>query len=160
MKKFKVVSSVGEGKEFFNNVDFELKFDSEEIGAECFCLGNKFTITQNGKIFVLVNSDWVLTIQDITPEELPEVPSLIVNKNIEVYLETKEIEVKVKCTYSELYNFLLLEWRNINEVSPIQFPLELRENGNLLLKDSWNIKGFDLISEGSFERQNSQLRSI
>lgn len=161
-RKFKVISSIGEGKEFFTNMEFDYVIENDELGTEVNCLGGKFKITQNGKIFVLVNQDWVLTIQDISPAKVEENPKLIINENVEIYVDNREIHVSQKCTYQELFDFLDIEWRLLNSIPGVSvpFPLEMRENNNLLLKANWNLIGFENISEGSFERHSFDGRSI
>jgi hypothetical protein len=159
--KFRVASSIGEGKEVFNGVVFDYVIEPT-VGQEVSCLGGTFRITQVGKILVLVSDTWVLTLEDISVPKEPEKPKLVINDTLDVYLESKEIVVRTQCTYVELYNFLVIEWETINKLleQPLVFPLELQEHNSLLLKDSWELLGFEKMTEGSYTRQNAAGRSI
>jgi len=158
VKSFQVV---GSSKPEFLNITISWNIEDDAIGNIVNVLGGTFEIVQNGKIIGLASKEWNMTMLDVTPVIEPEEPKLKINSTIEVYFDDKVIEVKVKCTYKELYDFLEEEWKSVAKLPDTpQFPLEMRGSGDMLLKDSWDIKGFELITEGSFERQNNQGRSI
>jgi hypothetical protein len=158
-RKFKVISS---SIHHFENIEFNFVIEDDSIGAKCNVLGGSFIIIQNGRIIGLTNKEWILMLLDVTPEVIPEKPKLVINENVEIFIDDKEIHISEKCTYKELYNFLEVEWQYLNFIPGVSvaFPLELRGDTDLLLKNHWNIIGFENISEGSFERQSFDGRSI
>ena len=80
-KKYKVM---GDTKNIFLGIELDLVIENEEIGTEVNVLGGTFKITQNGKILVLSEPDWVLTLQDITLVAEKEKPKLVINQNIDI----------------------------------------------------------------------------
>lgn len=157
--RYKIVSST---KLEFNNIELDYVIEDDAIGNECKLFGETFKIIQNGTLLGLHNKDWVIILQNINKIEEPDLQKLKINDTIDIYLDDRIIEVRTSCSYKELFEFLNSEWLLINSIpnTYYEFPLELRENNNLLLKDSWELKGFELIIEGSFERQNKSGRSI
>ena len=161
-RKFKVM---GDSKNTFLNIELDLVIEDDSIGNECNVLGGKFIITQNGKILVLADKDWVLTLMDITPVENKEKPKLIINETLEIYLETKEISVKSKCTYKELYEALKEEWKIIRQLKPEIGEIPFMYDDKLTLftfKDGWGFENgnFSMLGNGSFSRLNEDGRNI
>ena len=159
-KKYKVM---GDTKGTFLSVEFDLVLEDDTIGHDCNVLGGTFTITQNGKILVLTNPDWCLTLMDITPAPKVVVPSLAINTTLDIYFETKEIAVRCRATYKELYEFLKNEWVMAGALSASPFPLEYDEDLKLLtFKDEWGFEegSFKFMKEGSYSRLNVAGRNI
>ena len=159
MKKYAIKSSSLPG---FLDIELPLEID-ETIGGKCNVLGSEFTITQNGKILVLVNEKWCLTLMDITPEPVVEKPKLEVNKTLEIYFKTKEIEIKTDCTYKELFETIENEWNLIEGLVSEPLPLEYNEDLKLLIfRNEWNITDGSLkyLKSGSYTRYNKAGRSI
>jgi len=159
-RKYKVQ---GDSKNTFMNIEIDLVLEDDSIGASCSVLGGDFTITQNGKILVLVDKDWCLTLFDITPEPEKVVPKLIINETLEIFFETKEIAVKCKATYEELYKALKEEWKLISKIKNEKFPFSYDEKLKLFtFNDSWGFEhnNFSLMSSGSFTRINDRGMSI
>ncbi len=159
-KKFKVM---GSSREEFMSIEIDMVIDDESIGASCNVLGGSFTITQNGKILVLADKEWVLTLMDITPVVIKEKPKLVINKNLDIFFKTKEIEVQQKCTYLELFNALKKEWLIAGALSNEPFPLEYDEELKLLtFKNSWGFANDSMLNmtDGSFSRLSEDGRSI
>ena len=159
-RKFKVQ---GDSKNTFMDIELDLVLENDDIGAPCNVLGGSFIITQNGPILVLVDKDWCLTLQDITPIPEKVVPKLIINETLEIFLKPKEISVKCKCTYEELFYALKDEWKMLEVMTGIPIPFDYSERLQLFtFKESWGFKdnNFDNVSGGSFSRINEQGRSI
>ncbi len=161
-RKFKVQ---GDSKNTFMDVELNLVIEDDSIGASCDVLGGSFKITQNGKVLVLAEPEWTLTLMDITPEPEKAVPKLIINDTLEIYTETKEIAVKCKCTYEELYYALEDEWKMIEKLLPSigGRPFDYSERLQLFtFTNDWGFEGgnFSMLSEGSFTRINEQGRHI
>jgi hypothetical protein len=159
-KKYKVQ---GDTKNSFMDIELDLVLEDDSIGASCKVLGGEFTITQNGPILVLVDKDWCLTLLDITPEPEKAVPKLIINETLEIFTETKEIAVKCKCTYEELYYALKEEWPLLQKALPLIGEMPFDYSQRLMLftfRDGWGFENgnYGLLSEGSFERINSEGR--
>lgn len=159
MKSYKIVSSTN--PIFVVGMELPLDLEDLNIGDEVFFLGEKTICTQDKGAIMLnrpKNDDdlgAVYTLMEVPASAAPITKDkLEINKNIEIFFETKEIEVNIKCTYSELYSFLQQEWRLVAQAFGVSFPLEMRENNNLLLEDSWNIKNFENLSDGSFTRHD------
>lgn len=178
-RKFRVMSSVGEGKDTFDGIELNLVLEDDSLGAQCNVLGGKFKITQNGKIFVLVEPEWVLTLMDITPEKVIEWGHMIedpkelrFNEEIDLFFETKELKVssserlynKAGCTYKALFLALQSEWAMISKVSPEPFPFEyLEEEKIFVFNNEWKFSEFTnitLLREGSFCRKTHDGRFI
>ncbi len=161
-KKFKVM---GDSKNTFLNVELDLVIDNEEVGADCAVLGGEFKITQNGQILSLANKDWTLTLMDITPEPELAVPKLIINETLEIYTETKEVAVKCKCTYEELYYALAAEWKALIKLLPGVGPIPFDYSERLKLftfDNGWGFENgnFSLLTGGSFSRKDINGRNI
>jgi hypothetical protein len=98
---------------------------------------------------------------DVSPE--PEIPKLKINETLEIFLETKEISVKTRCTYEELYITLKREWNFIEELTDVVFPFEYyKDEKTFIMNDYWNFEGgnFSMLSEGSFVRISTDGRNI
>jgi len=160
MKKYKITSST---KPEFEGIEIPLDIDNYIVGSNIVVLGHTFTITQSGSIIVLVNEQWCLTLIDITPKVKSEVSKLIINDTLEIYLETKEIEVKCKATFKELYNILLKEWNFINTLDNEPFPCEYNEELKLLtFVNDWKLTDASVLNmeDGSFSCKNKAGRYI
>lgn len=160
-KRYKVE---GDTKNTFLGIELDLVLDDETIGSDVNVLGGSFKITQNGKILVLAEPDWVLTLMDVTPPPPePEKPKLEVNKTFEIYFGTKEIEVKIDCTYEELYYALEQEWKMAGALSAEKLPCDYSERLKLFtfFRD-WNFADGSLkhMKQGSFSRKNMNGRNI
>ena len=159
MKKYIIK---GSSRPEFLDIELPLNID-DTIGSKCNVLGSEFTVTQNGKILVLVNDIWCLTLMDITPEPVVEKPKLEVNKTLEIYFKTKEIEIKTDCTYKELFEAIANEWELIEGLVSEPLPLEYNEDLKLLVfRNEWNITKGSLkhLTNGSYTRYNKAGRSI
>ena len=86
-KKFVVMSSIGEGKEFMTGIEFDFVIEDDSIGTNANCLGGTFVISQNGKIMVLSSKDWVLTIMEKGVPKEEKVRTFEVNKDYEIFFE-------------------------------------------------------------------------
>ncbi len=155
-KKYTVMSSVGEGKDFMTGIEFDFVIYDDSIGNKVNCLGGAFTISQNGKIMVLTNKDWVLTImeKDVPKEE--KVRTFEVNKDYEIFFKTKTILVRNECTYEELFRSLKEEWRLAGSLIAETLPFEYNKQMKLFtFLNEWNFEGESmmLIRDGSFSRK-------
>jgi len=160
MRKYKIINST---KLEFEGIEIPLELNNSEVGFVINILGTPFTITQNGSILVLVSERWCLTLQDITPTVKPDIPKLIINDTLEIYLETKEVEVKCKATYKELYVILLKEWNFINTLNDEQFPCEYNEEIKLLtFLNDWKLTKESVLNmnDGSYSCKNKAGRYI
>jgi len=155
---------MGDTKNAFLNIEFDLVLDDDDLGTEVNVLGGTFKITQNGKILVLANPDWVLTLQDVTPEPEVEAPKLIINQTFDIFFETKEIDVRTQCTYSELYKSLENEWEGVKSLTSIAFPFKYSSDLKLFsMMDGWNFSkehGVKNLKDGSFSRYSEDGRCI
>jgi len=173
--KYKVISSIGKDKEFMNGIEFEQEFSNEIIGSEVFVLGGKFNISQNGKILVLTNKDWVLTImkEELTSQETKETLEVLevleVNKDYEIFFETKTIQIKNTTliqngiTYKDFFEAIEKEWKNIQRLTTFHFPLKFNYDFNqLIFLDGWSWGGndFSLLRQGSWGRETTDGRSF
>ncbi len=161
-KRYRVV---GDSKNTFMDVEMDVVVDDElTIGSDFVLLGGNFKLTQTGAILVLVDKEWCLSIMDITPKEVKEIPKLLINDTLEIYLETKEIEVRTKCTYEELYYVLADEWKMLRTMlNQGDLPFDYTERFKLFtFKENWNFtKGsLAMMSGGSYTRLNNLGRSI
>jgi len=159
-KRYKVM---GDTKNTFLDIELDLVLETEEIGSTVNVLGGTFVLTQNGKILVLVEKDWCLTLMDVTPVEEKVSPKLIINDTLEIYLETKEIAVKCKCTYEELFYALQNEWKMISTMTGTAIPFDYTERLKLFtFNNEWGFENgnFSMMQEGSFTRFNSDGRSL
>ena len=161
MAKYKVAGST---KPEFLDIVMELDLGEPAIGDEVSVLGGTFTVTSNISVFVIANKDWVVRLQDVTPPPEPEKPKgLIVNETFDIYAETKEIDVRVDCTYEELYYAIKEEWKFAEELYGIALPVEYETRLKLFtFRDSWNFgeSGFVHIKDGSYSRFDQYNRSI
>jgi len=158
-RKYKVQ---GSSRQELMGIEINLVLEDDSIGTEIKVLGGTFSITQNGPILVLVNPDWCLTLQDITPEET-KVPSLVINKNLEIFFETKEILIGIKCTYEELFNVLKSEWNLAGKLMKVSLPFEYNQELKLFtFKDEWNFSqgSLQLMTAGSYSRIDKSGRNI
>lgn len=176
MKKYKVV---GSSRPEFMNIEMSLVFDDISIGKQCEVFGTRFTITQPGKILVLSNEDWVLTLQELeAPKPITWTTTidnhrdLRVNFEIDLFFDRKAIRlnrterlsdkngVTVRCVYLWLRN----EWKYIGPTINKPFPFRWDEENLLMsLLDEWNFDGLETISllrEGSFSRYSADGRCI
>ncbi len=159
-KKYKVM---GDSKNAFMGIELDLVLTDDSIGADCSVLNGKFKITQNGKILVLAEKEWTLTLMDITPVPEKDVPKLVINDTLEIYFETKEIAVKCKCTYEELYYALREEWKMAGKLVMEPLPFDYSERLQLFtFKDDWGFENgnFSLLTGGSFSRIGLNGRNI
>jgi len=169
VEKYKVMSSVGEGKEFMNGIEFDFVIENEDIGQEVNCLGDTFTITQNGKILVLVNSDWVLTImKQPKPEEEINL-NLEPNVDYDVFFETKTFKihetdlVKRGVSYEKFFETLRDEWSTIEKIRNTPFPMKFDYDFNSLVFThgwDWESDDYTLLNNGSWGREDKDGRSI
>jgi len=166
--KYKVVSSIGEGKEFMNGIEFDYEIDDESLGREVNCLGGKFTISQNGNILVLVNPDWVLSIQK---QEEPEQEDneFLVNRDYEIFLNDKVIKLNDTTrnnkgvSFKDFHDALKNEWKTVEMISGEPFPMTYNEEFNhLIFKNDWTLNddGFKYLKDGSWGRESKDGRSI
>jgi len=158
-RKYKVQ---GDSKNTFMDIELDLVLKDDSIDSQCNVLGGSFIITQNGPILVLVDKDWCLTLLDITPKPEKVVPKLIINDTLEIFLETKEIAVKCKCTYEELFYALKDEWKMIQVMTGIKIPFDYSEKLQLFtFTDDWGFENgnFSMLSIGSFTRIGKDGRS-
>ena len=152
----------GSSRAEFMGIEINLVLDNDNIGEEVNVLGGTFKITQNGPILVLTNSDWCLTLQDITPNET-KVESLVINKNLEIFFETKEILVGLKCTYKELFKVLKSEWKLAGKLMNISLPFDYDDELKLFtFNNEWNFApgSLQLMTSGSYSRINASGRNI
>lgn len=175
MKKYKVV---GSSKTEFMGIEMDIMFDDVSIGKQCEVFGTQFTITQPGKILVLSHKDWVLTLQELPPEEIVIPPHTIkdsaelrINYEVDVFLEPKHIRLTPTdrltdegVTFECLYKFLLAEWKYIFNLTGVMFPFGYDIDTQVMLfKDSWNydsIESFVYMREGSYTRLDANGRII
>jgi len=163
-KKYKVV---GDSKNTFSGIELDIVVNEgdTDVGKKFALLGGEFTVTQNGMILVLVDKEWCLSIMDITPPEVVEKPKLVVNDTLEVFMDNKEIEVKVDCTYEELYYVLADEWKLIQKLGAgvVARPFEYNTRMKLFtFLDNWGFVSGSLqhMKDGSYSRKNSAGRNI
>jgi len=176
MKKYKVVGS-SQGQ--FLGIEMNIVFDDITMGKSVEVFGKTFTITQTGKIIILSNKDWVLTLQEVpTPiidpwtKVITNPSDLRINHEVDVFLKTKLIKLsdtdRLKkdhgVTLLCLFQFLQNEWKYIGAASGIAFPFEYDPaNKIFIMRDEWNFDSLNSISlfrEGSFTRYNSSGRCI
>jgi hypothetical protein len=153
-KKYKVQ---GDTKNTFMNIELDLVLETEELGTSVNVLGGTFKITQNGKILVLSDPEWVLTLMDVTPPAVVEKPKLEINKTIDIFFgDEKKIDVQVDCTYEEVFYFLQNEWKQAGALSATILPCDYTERLKLFtFFDHWNFTPSSLkfLKEGSFVRR-------
>ena len=178
MKKYKIVSSTDRQ---YENIELPLVIETE-IGKECVVLGTSYTITQaGGGIIILSNKDCVLTLQEII--EIPKEPKvtliddpkyLRINKEVDLFFETKEIRLNVDngyltneygLTYDSLYKFLMKEWKTIAKLFPENkaLPMEHEPNtNNYCLINGWNwFANYNLLlKDGCWSRKDMSGRHI
>jgi len=160
MKKYKIVSST---KQEFEGIEIPLDDREYSVASNVSMFGSTFIVTQNGSIIVLTSDDWCITLQDITPIPKVEEPKLIVNDTLEIYLETKEIEVKCKVTYKELYDVLIKEWGFINTLNNEPFPCEYNDSLKLLtFTNDWKLTDTSILNmkDGSHSCKNKAGRYV
>jgi len=168
MAKYKVMSSVGEGKEFMNGIEFDYIIDNEAIGTEVKCMGGEFKITQNGKILVLSDKDWVLTVmKQPEPEEAKE--TFDVNKDWDMFFETKTFRinetklVREGITYKKFFEAVREEWKAVEKLRVDPFPMKFDYAfKSLVFTHGWSWDGDDYmyLQEGSWGREDKDGRSI
>jgi len=160
MKKYKIISST---KKEFEGVELPLDSSEYSVASNVNMFGSTFVVTQNGNIIVLTSEDWCITLQNITPKSVVEEPKLIVNDTLEIYLETKEIEVKCKATFKDLYNMLLKEWNFINTLDNEPFPCEYDKRLKLLtFNNDWKLTDASILNmlDGSYSCKNKAGRYV
>jgi len=160
MKKYKIISST---KQEFEGIEIPLDDKGYSVASNVSMFGNTFVVAQNGSIVVLTSKDWCITLQDITPVPVVEGPKLIVNDTLEIYLETKEIEVKCKATYRELYDVLIKEWGFINTLDSEPFPCEYDKGLKLLIfNNDWKLTDASVLNmlDGSYSCKNKDGRYV
>jgi len=160
MKKYKIINST---KQEFDGIEIPLDDSEYSVASNVFMFGNAFVVIQNGSIIVLTRKDWCITLQDITPKSVVEEPKLIVNDTLEIYLETKEIEVKCKATYKELYDVLIKEWGFINTLDSEPFPCEYDKGLKLLtLNNDWKLTDTSILNmlDGSYSCKSKAGRYV
>ena len=169
MAKYKVMSSVGEGKEFYNGIDFDYVIEDETIGISVNCLGGNFKITQNGKILVLANDDWVLTImsQEV-PKEIKAI-TFEVNKDWDMFFEDKTFRVyespatRNGVTYKEFFEAVKKEWELVSALRPEPLPLRYDDEMKQIIfinEWSWGQDDYMFLRDGSWGTENEQGRSV
>lgn len=160
------------------DMDMNILFEDINIGKECEVFGSKFTITQTGRVLILSNPDWVLTLLELEPpvEEglwghmIVDPSDLRVNHEIDIFLQDKK-QVRITSTdrieengvtFKCIFKFLKLEWGFISQLVDTKFPFEYNEEFDLLVfNDEWDLIGdIDLLREGSFSRYDSTGRCI
>ena len=159
-KRFKVASDTS-GR--FSGVELDYVLDDDSIGRTLKLFGEDYRLTQNGPILVLVNEDCCMTLQDITPEVVEEPKKLVINDTLEIYLRTKEVAVKAKCTYQELYEVLQDEWKLLGRVISDPMPFEYDNALQLFtFLNGWSFEhgDFSMLSEGSYARKSADGRNI
>ena len=147
----------------FNDIEVDYVIDDFTIGRNLIFLGEDYVLKQNGKILVLGNKNRVITIMDVTPEAVEEKKKLIINDNFEIFFETKEVEVKIDCTYEELFDSLNMEWGMIKELVGISFPFEYNTELKLFtFNDEWDFStnSFSHMKDGSFSRKTAYGNNI
>jgi hypothetical protein len=159
-KRYKIMCDT---KNTFLDIELDLVLDDDTIGTTVNVLGGTFKITQNGKILVLVEPDWCLTLMDVTP--VPEVkkPKLVINETLEIFFKTKEIQVKTSCTYEELFYVLQDEWKLAGVLMTESLPFDYSERLKLFtFTNDWRFAEGSLpfMKNGSFSRKNSMGRNI
>jgi len=169
MAKYKVMSSVGEGKEFMTGIEFDYIIDNEELGTEVKCMGGDFKITQNGKILVLSDKDWVLTImKQPEPEDL-EVEKFEVNKDWDMFFETKTFKLndtpinRKKITYEQFFEAVREEWKHVEKLRTDPFPMKYDYGFKQLVFThgwGWNSDDFKYLIGGSWGKESADGRSI
>jgi len=169
--KFKVV---GDSKNTFMDIEFDMDNKDYNVGDTVSVLGGTFTVQQAGNILVLKEKDkqgidvWMLSIMDITEPEVTEEDEqkLKVGDTIDIYFDKKEISVRVKCTYEELFYFLQNEWKAISQLPvadkalPFEYTNRLKQ---FVFKNGWNFDkqyGFMYVNDGSYSRISVDGRSI
>lgn len=183
MKKYKLVSSTN--SMFPEGMEVPLEIDNVKIGDEVQFMMDKCVCTQD-KGAIMLNrikdpdndSDFgaVYTLMEVPEENKePEYPvkvtvkninDLRINEEVDIFFETKEIMISPTdritrahgVTVEAIYEFLKLEWKNINRLKGYEdnkFPLEMEENVNLVLWDEWNFstKSDEFLKEGSWNRK-------
>jgi len=169
MAKYKVMSSVGEGKEFMNGIEFEYIIDNEELGTEVKCMGGDFTISQNGQILVLTNPDWVLTIMKQPDPEAEDVETFDVNKDWDMYFEDKTFKLhdtplnRKGITYEQFFEAVREEWKNVEKLRADPFPMKYNYDfKSLVFTHGWGFAGddFKYLIEGSWGKEDKDGRSI
>jgi hypothetical protein len=169
MAKYKVMSSVGEGKEFMNGIEFDYIIDNEELGTEVKCMGGDFTISQNGKILVLTNPDWVLTIMKQPEPEEENIETFDVNKDWDIFFETKTFKIhdtpitRKQITYADFFEAVREEWKHVEKLRADPFPLKFNYDYNsLVFTHGWGWEGddFKYLIEGSWGQEDKDGRSI
>lgn len=160
-KRYKVQ---GDTRNTFIGIELDLVIENDEIGESVEVLGGTFEITQNGKVLVLSSPEWVLTLQDITPSSETEPTKLKINETIDIFFDTKEIDVRVECTYEELFYFLQNEWKMAGALAAEPFPFDYSERLKLFtMNNEWNFSkdnGIKYVRKGSFSRNNKDGRSM
>lgn len=170
MAKFKVMSSVGEGKEFMNGVEFEQTLN-ENVGTEVSVMGGHFKVLQNGKILVLSNKDWVLTImkQDEPGPEIDESEKIEANRDFEIYFKTKTFKINRTplvgrgVSYQDFYEAVEKEWKMVHNLVSEEFPLKFNFDFDQLIFTNgwgWENDDFSLLRAGSWGTETEDGRSV
>lgn len=171
MSKYKVMSSISktQDKDFYNGVEFDYIIEDDSLGIEVNCLGGIFNITQNGKILVLVNDNWVLTIMNIEPEVKIVVRKPEVNKDFEIFFDTKEFGVnntkiiRDGVTYKEFFRTIENEWSLVQALRPEVLPMKYNNDMKLItFINNWKFRAGDfmLLKDGSWGRENDAGQSF
>jgi hypothetical protein len=169
MAKYKVMSSIGEGKEFMNGIEFDYVIDNEELGTEVKCMGGDFVISQNGKILVLTNPDWVLTIMKQPEPEEENVETFDVNKDWDMFFEDKTFKIhdtpltRKRITYEDFFEAVREEWKNVEKLRTDPFPMKYDYGFKSLVFThgwGWASDDFKYLIEGSWGREDKDGRSI
>jgi len=157
--KYKVMSDTSNQ---FEGIEIDYVIDDTTIGRDLKFIGEDYKLQQNGKILVLANVDRVITIMDVTPPKVVEIPKLEVNKTFEIYFGPKEIAVSIDCTYEELYRAVEAEWKVGGALMREPLPLDYTERFSLLtFLNDWNFAEGSLkhMKKGSYARKNAQGRN-
>lgn len=186
MNRYRVIQST---VKMFEGV--EVPLDDEKIvqGEDMFFMGMNLTVRQFGggiltladetNLVVLQGESPVSFTQDInkvddTPQVLDDPDKLIVNREIDIFFETKEIRLNFGqgnlteehgVTYDAIYRMLMKEWKIISSVYPQYgaFPMEHAEGTNnycFLRCWNWHDDYTLLLKDGCWSRKDDTGKHI
>jgi hypothetical protein len=175
MSLYKIISTT---EKQFNGVIMPID-DSVKQGDDINVLGMILNVTQcGGGIITLANKTTAIVFQrqeeqESKPECVKDPSKLKINREVDLFFETKEIRLNIRnnltedlgLTYDCLYRFLLKEWETISKAFPEYAPLPMEHEpntNNYCLINGWNwFKDYTLLlKEGCWSRKNIQGRHI
>ena len=167
--KYKIMSSIGDGKEFMNGMVLDFVLEDDAIGKEVNCLGSTFKITQNGQVLVLANKDWVVSLMEQPKPEVKVDDQILPNREYDIFFETKTFRInntsvsRKGISYEKFFETIRDEWKTVEKLRTDPFPMKYNPDFKSLIFThgwSWDSDDFKYLKEGSWGREDKDGRSI